>query len=239
MINKKKYFVILDTETANSVEQPLPYDIGWVICDRFGNIFEERSFVVAETFLDMKDVMKSAYYAEKIPQYWEDIKSGKRVIKPMWTIRKQLVEDMRKYNTKLVGAYNVGFDRRALNNLMRYVSKSWARWFFPFGTEYFDIWNIACSMLLNTRSYVKFALENGLVSDADNIQTSAECAYKFITGDVTFVEEHKGLEDVRIEVAVMASCYKTHKKIENSVNSACWRKVQRKRKELDLREVFA
>jgi hypothetical protein len=94
-------------------------------------------------------------------------------------------------------------------------------------------------MLLNTRSYVKFALENGLVSDADNIQTSAECAYKFITGDVTFVEEHKGLEDVRIEVAVMASCYKTHKKIENSVNSACWRKVQRKRKELDLREVFA
>lgn len=236
---KKKYFLVLDTETCNTVEQPLPYDIGWAICDRFGNIFEERSFVVAETFLDMKDVMKSAYYAEKIPQYWEDIKSGKRIIKPMWTIRKQLAEDMKKYDTKLVGAYNVGFDRRALNNLMRYVSKSWARWFFPFGTEYFDIWNMACSMLLNTRTYVKFALENGLVSDADNIQTSAECAYKFITKDVTFTEEHKGLEDVRIEVAVMASCYKTHKKIENSVNSACWRKVQRKRKELDLREVFA
>lgn len=236
---KKKYFIVLDTETCNTVEQPLPYDIGWVICDKWGHIFEERSFVVAETFLDMKDVMKSAYYAEKIPQYWEDIKSGKRIIKPMWTIRKQLVKDMQKYNTKLVGAYNVGFDRRALSNLMRYVSKSWARWFFPFGTEYFDIWNMSCSMLLNTRTYIKFALENGLVSDADNIQTSAECAYKFITKDVTFTEEHKGLEDVRIEVAVMASCYKTHKKIENSVNSACWRKVQRKRKELDLREVFA
>lgn len=234
----KKYFVVLDTETMNTVEQPLPYDIGWVICDRFGNIFEERSFVVAETFLDMKDVMKSAYYAEKIPQYWEDIKSGNRVIKPMWTIRRTLIDDMKKYNTKRVGAYNVGFDKRALNNLVRYTSKSWLRWFFPFGTEFFDIWNMACSMLLNTKTYIEFALKNGLVSEADNIQTSAECAYKFITKDTEFSEEHKGLEDVKIEVAVMASCYKTHKKIENSVNSACWRKVQRKRKEMDLRAVF-
>lgn len=235
---KKKYFVVLDTETMNTVEQPLPYDIGWVICDRFGNIFEERSFVVAETFLDMKDVMKSAYYAEKIPQYWEDIKSGNRVIKPMWTIRRTLIDDMKKYNTKRVGAYNIGFDKRALNNLVRYTSKSWLRWFFPFGTEFFDIWNMACSMLLNTKTYIEFALKNGLVSEADNIQTSAECAYKFITKDTEFSEEHKGLEDVKIEVAVMASCYKTHKKIENSVNSACWRKVQRKRKEMDLRAVF-
>ena len=145
---------------------------------------------------------------------------------------------MKKYDTKLVGAYNVGFDKRALNNLVRYTSKSWLRWFFPFGTEFFDIWNMACSMLLNTKTYIEFALKNGLVSEADNIQTSAECAYKFITKDTEFSEEHKGLEDVKIEVAVMASCYKTHKKIENSVNSACWRKVQRKRKEMDLRAVF-
>ena len=228
----KKYYVVLDTETCNTIEQPLPYDIGWAICDRYGNIFVERSFVVAETFLDMKDVMKSAYYAEKIPQYWDGIKSGERTIKPMFAIRKQLIEDMKTYNTKRIGAYNMGFDKRALNNLMRYISKSWMRWFFPFGTEFFDIWNFACSTVLNTKSYIDFALKNGLVSECDNIQTSAECAYKFITGDTEFCEEHKGLEDVRIEVAVLASCYKTHKKIENSVNSACWKKVQKKREKL-------
>ena len=235
----KKYYIVLDTETCNTVEQPLPYDLGWVVCDRYGNIYEERSFVIAETFLDMKDVMKSAYYADKIPQYWEDIKSGNRVIKHMWTVRKQLLADMKKYNTKRISAYNMAFDKRALNNLMRYVSKSWCRWFFPFGCEFTCIWNFACSTILNTKSYVDFALKNGLVSEADNILTSAECAYKFITKDTDFKEEHKGLEDVRIEVAVMASCYRTHKKIENNINSACWRKVQRKRKEMDLREVFA
>jgi hypothetical protein len=235
----KKYFVVIDTETCNTVEQPLPYDIGWAICDRYGNIEVERSFVVAETFLDMKDVMKSAYYAEKIPQYWDNIKNGLTIIKPMWAIRKQLLADMKEYNTKRVCAYNMGFDKRALNNLMRYHSKSWCRWFFPFGTEFYDIWNLACSTLLNTKSYIDFALKNGLVSDCDNIQTSAECAYKFITKNCEFEEEHKGLDDVRIEVAVMASCYRTHKKIENSINSACWRKVQRKRKEMELRQVFA
>ena len=234
----KKYFIVLDTETLNTVEQPIPYDIGWVVCDRDGNIYEERSFVVAETFCDMKDVMVSAYYAEKIPQYWEDIKCGNRAIKPMWTIRKQLIADMKKYNTNMIGAYNMGFDKRALNNLIRYTSKSWARWFFPYDTKYFDIWNFACSVLLNTKSYIDFAIENNLISEADNILTSAECAYKFITKDTEFREEHKGLEDVKIEVAIMAKCYKTHKKIKNNVNSACWRKVQRKRKEMDLRAVF-
>ena len=236
MSRQKNYYVVLDTETANSVEQPLPYDIGWVICDRDGNIYEERSFVVAETFIDMKDVMQSAYYAEKIPQYWEDIKAGTRLIRPMWTIRRQLLDDMTTYNTNRVGAYNMGFDKRALNNLIRYTSKSWARWFFPYNTEFFCIWNFACSVLLNTKSYIDFALTNGLVSDYGNIQTSAETAYKFITGDTEFKEEHKGLEDVKIEVAIMAKCYKTHKKIENNVNSACWRKVQNKRKEIDLRK---
>ena len=102
--------MVLDTETANSVEQPIPYDIGWAVCDRDGKIYEERSFVVAEIFCDMKDLMQSAYYAEKIPTYWEDIKAGTRLIKPMWAIRKLLLEDMKLYNTNRVGAYNMSFD---------------------------------------------------------------------------------------------------------------------------------
>lgn len=232
-MSRKKFFVVLDCETANSIEQPLPYDIGWAICDRDGNIYEERSFVVAEIFCDMKDVMQTAYYAEKLPRYWEDIKAGTRTIKPMWVIRKLLLEDMKLYNTNRVGAYNMSFDKRALNNLVRYTSKSWLRWFFPYGTEFFCIWNFACSTLLNTRGYINFALENGLVSEKNNIQTSAESAYKFITKNTDFAESHTGLEDVKIEVAIMARCYKTHKKIENSVNSACWQKVQKKRKAME------
>ena len=234
----EKKFLVVDTETCNTIEQPLPYDIGWVICDRYGQIYEERSFVVAETFCDMKDVMKNAYFAEKIPQYWEDIKNGTRTLATMWTIRKTMLEDMKFYNVKSVGAYNMGFDKRALNNLMRYVSKSWCRWWFPFGTEFFCIWAMACSVLLDRVDYIKFALQNGLVSEADNIQTSAECAFRYLTRSADFVESHTGLEDVKSEVKIMAECYKQHRKMEREINPSCWRIVQRKRKEFDLRAVF-
>lgn len=239
MSRQKEFYLVIDTETCNTIEQPLPYDIGYAICDRQGNIQVERSFVVAETFLDMKDTMKSAYFAEKIPQYWEDIKNGSREIKSVWKIRKQIFEDMKKYNVKKVGAYNMGFDKRALNNLMRYTTKSFCRWFFPFGTEFFCIWSMACQTLLNTTSYIKFAIENGFESECGNIQTSAETCYRFLTNSVNFAESHTGLEDVKIEIEIMTKCFNTHKKMDKKINSACWRLPQRKRKELDLRKVFA
>jgi len=239
MSRQKEYFIVLDCETCNTIEQPLPYDLGWCVCDRYGKIYERKSFVIAETFIDMKDVMQSAYYADKIPQYWDGIKDGSRKIARMWNIRKALIADIKKYNIKKIGAYNMAFDKRALNNLMRYVSKSWCRWFFPYGISFFCIWHCACELLLARKSYIDFALKNGLVSDADNIQTSAECAYKYITNNLDFKEEHKGVEDCEIEVAILAECYKQHKKMDMSINPSCWRTVQRKRKELELRQVFA
>lgn len=239
MSRKKEMYLVIDTETCNTVEQPLPYDIGYAICDRMGNIEIERSFVVAETFLDMKDTMKSAYFAEKIPQYWEDIKNGIREIKSIYKIRKQVAEDMKTYGVKKVGAYNMGFDKRALNNVMRYTTKSFCRWFFPFGTEFFCIWSMACQTLLNTTSYIKFALENGLESDKGNILTSAESCYQWLKNNIEFAENHTGLEDVRIEIEIMAKCFATHKAMDKKINSACWKIPQRKRKELDLRKAFA
>ena len=239
MARRKEMYLVIDTETANSIEQPLPYDIGYAVCDRFGHIVLERSFVVAEIFLDHKEMMKSAYFAEKIPHYWEDIKNGTREIKSIFNIRKQIKEDMKKYRIKKVGAYNMAFDKRALNNIIRYCSKSLIRWFFPFGTEFFCIWHLACQVLLNSTSYIKFALQNGLESEAGNIQTSAEACYKFLTNSVDFTEEHTGLEDVRIEIDIMAKCFSTHKKMDKNINTSCWRLPQRKRRELDLRKVFA
>ena len=239
MSRKKEMYLVIDTETANTIEQPLPYDIGYAICDRYGNIVIERSFIVAEIFLDHKEMMKSAYFAEKIPHYWEDIKNGTREIKSIFNIRKQIKADMKEWNVKKVGAYNMGFDKRALNNVIRYCSKSLIRWFFPFGTEYFCIWHMACQVVLNSTSYIKFALQNGFVSEKDNILTSAEVCYRFLTKQVNFIESHTGLEDVHIEVEIMAKCFSTHKKMDKKINSACWRLPQKKRKELDLRKVFS
>lgn len=237
-MSRKKFFLVLDTETCNTIEQPLPYDIGWAVCDRYGRIYARRSFVVSETFCDMADVMKSAYYVEKIPQYWDDIKVGRRKVAGMWDIRRKMREDIKFYKIRDIGAYNMAFDKRALNNLMRYVSKSWCRWWFPYGVEFFCIWNMACDVILNRKTYVDFANKNDLISEVGNISTSAENAYRYIKNAADFKESHTGLEDVEIEVQIMAECYRQKKKMDKKINPSCWRKVQRKAKEMDLREAF-
>lgn len=232
MSRRKEFFMVLDTETANSVNEPIPYDIGYAIADRHGNIALERSFVVAETFLDMKDVMDTAYYAEKIPNYWDDLKSGKRTMKSIFNIRKQMLADMKKYGVKKVGAYNMAFDRKALNNAIRYHSKSLIRWFFPYDTEYFCIWNMACQMILSTSTYIRFAEKNGFESEKGNLLTNAEVCYRYIKKEIDFVESHTGLEDVKIEIEIMKKCFDQHKKMDRSIKPACWRLPQKKRKEL-------
>lgn len=231
MSRRKEMYLVIDTETCNTVEQPLPYDIGFAICDRMGNIAEERSYVVAETFLDMKDTMKSAYFAEKIPQYWEDIKNGSREIKSIYKIRKEVKDLMNKYNVKKVGAYNMGFDKRALNNVMRYTTKSFCRWFFPFGTEFFCIWHLATQTLLQQKTFFKMAEKNDWFSEKGNLLTNAEVTYNYIKKMSDFKEEHKGLEDVRIEIEIMAHCFRQHKKMNTNINTSCWRLVQKAYKE--------
>ena len=224
--------LVIDTETANSVEQPLPYDVGYAIVNtETGEIYTEKSFVVAEIFFD-DELMKGAYFADKIPQYWEDIKAKKRVIKSICSIRREIKKDMQTYSVSKVGAYNMGFDNRATKNDVRFISGSMVRWFFPFGTEFFCIWNMACTSILNTADYVRFALDNGFVSEHNNIQTSAEIAYRFLKNNIDFSESHTGLEDVKIEIEIMLAVLRSNMEYNDRIYSACWQTVQRKRKEV-------
>ena len=230
--------LVIDTETTNGLEQPLPYDVGYAIVDTStGEILVKRSFVVAEIFFD-KALMKEAFFAEKIPQYWRDIKAKKRVIKPICKIRRFIKADMEEFNVKKVGAYNMGFDNRATRNDIRFISGSMVRWFFPYGTEFFCIWNMACTSILSTEEYVNFAIKNNFISESGNIQTGAEIVYKYITQNVDFVENHTGLEDVLIEIDIMMAVLKSKMDYHDRIYSACWRAVQRTRKQMELDETF-
>lgn len=234
-----KYVVVIDTETANTVEQPLPYDFGWAVLDtRSGEIVRKFSYVCAEIFLD-KQLMEQAYFAEKIPMYWEQIQSGQRKLKRLLNIRKELWNCLKTYDIHQICAYNMGFDKRASHNDVRYITSSLIRWFFPYNVEFVCIWHMACTSFLNTSDYINFATTHGFVSDAGNIQTSAEVAYRFLTNDPEFVESHTGLEDVEIECAILMNCLKTgDENMKYQPYSACWQNVQRKRKEMELCEAF-
>ncbi len=224
MDRRKKYLIGLDTETCNSFEtekgvdltQSLVYDIGWVVCDKKGNIYKTRSFVVAETFCGMSDIMKSAYYAEKIPKYWEDIKNGSRIISSFWNIRKTLLEDMKEYRINTVFAHNAGFDTRALNNTFRYLTCSKFRWFFPWNTEIWDTLKMARQTIGKQKSYISFCERHGYMTKhkTPRPRLTAEILYRYLSNNKDFIESHTGLEDVLIETKIMAHCLRQHKKME-------------------------
>ena len=52
-------YLVLDTETANSLDDPIVYDIGFAVIDATGHVYESHSYVIADFFLD-KELMASA-----------------------------------------------------------------------------------------------------------------------------------------------------------------------------------
>ena len=198
-------YIMLDTETTNSLDDPICYDVGFAVVDKEGAIYETHSFVVAEVFLN-EELMASAYFIEKVPQYWEDIKKGTRKLAKFNTIRKVLAETMKKYNTNIVIAHNARFDYRSTAKTQRYLTKSKYRYFLPYGTEIWDTLKMAREVLKNDVDYDNFCYDNNYVTKRGCKRFTAEILYRFFTGDNDFVESQTGLEDVTIEKVIFAEC---------------------------------
>ena len=234
-INKsRKYYLVLDTETANMINDPLVYDLGYIIIDKQGRVYKSASFIVSDIFVEKKELMNSCYYAEKLPMYYDDIKVGKRKVVNLYTARKTLLDDIKAFNVEAVLAYNAGFDRRALNTTQRYETKSKYRYFIPYDVPIWCIWNIACHSICNTKEYIEWCLNNGFVSARGNIKTSAEVVFAYIADNPNFCEDHTALEDAIIEAAIFAKCVKKFgiTKLEKKINCGCWRIPQKTAKEL-------
>ena len=230
MDKRIRYLIGLDTETCNGLvdgdkldlSQSLVYDIGWVVTDRRGNIYRERSFVIYETFVGMKDVMSSAYYAEKIPNYWDEIQNGQRKLARFFTVYRTFLADMKEFSVNTVFAHNARFDLNALNNTIRYISKSNRRYFFPYNTEIWDTLKMARQTIGRQKSYRNWCFRNNYVTKhrSPQVRLTAEILYRYITGCDEFVESHTGLEDVRIETKILVQCFRQHKKMDKRLFAA-------------------
>lgn len=218
---KKKLKIVIDCETApcdKTIEEVTPvnmlaYDIGWIIVDKKGNVYAQRSFVNADVFLDEKELMQSAYYADKIPEYWKDIKAGTRTLTSFYNIVKTFREDVKQYKIEQVYAHNMRFDYGALNNTERWLTKSKYRYFFPYDVEICDTLKLARQLIATMPTYKRYCERNGYMTKNKQPRLTAEIIYRFISGEEDFEEEHKGLDDCLIEKEILAYCYRKHKKM--------------------------
>ncbi len=235
-MSAKKYYLVLDVETANSTDDALVYDLGYVVCDKKGNIYEADSFIVSDIFFEEADLMQSAYYAKKIPTYLEGIKNRAFNVVTFKQAREKLLNAIKNYKVEAVCAYNANFDYTALNTTQRWLTKSKYRYFLPYGIKVYCIWHMACQLICTQKNYIRFCLENGFVSPSGNIKTSAETVYAYMTNNADYDENHTGLEDVLIETKILAKCFAQHKRVEKNINRFCWRIPQAKAKEVAKEE---
>ena len=201
MIDNETLFLVLDTETTNTIDDPFAYDVGFAVVKANGEVLETHSYVVADIFLD-KDLMSSAYFADKIPQYWEEIKSGKRTLRRFKTIKSILRDVVCQYGIRYVCAYNCAFDVRSGNYTQRYLTSSKYRYFYPYGTQFMDILKLAREVLKSDENYKIFCKNNGYVTEKGQNRYTAEIVYRYLF-DADFVEEHTGLADCLIEAQIM------------------------------------
>lgn len=199
--------IVLDTETANTLEEPIMYDIGWAILDDNDNIIATRSFVVAEIFLD-KELMSSAYFADKIPQYWKEIKLKIRKLAKLSTIIYAFRKDCKNFNITEVYAHNAFFDCTATNLTNRYITCSKHRYFLPYGVKFFDTLKMSKKAFCNDEMYQKFCDENNYKTKNGKNRFTAEILYRFMSGKNDFEEKHTGLEDVLIEAQILKECHR-------------------------------
>lgn len=219
--NRKNYYIVLDTEACNTntdkrMSSSLVYDLGYAIIDKEGNVYKTRNLVIKDIYRDEEELMKSAYYADKLPQYEEELEDGTRKMVTLYTAKKLLMDDCKEYDVKAIVAHHGDFDCRALNNTVRYLTGSKVRYFYPYGVALWDSEKMAKSTICKQKTYIKFCKENGYMTKhkTPQVRATAEILYRYITGNDTFIEKHTGLEDVMIEKEIFTKCIRQHKKMK-------------------------
>lgn len=226
-MSKRELVLVVDVETCGNKVKKV-YDLGYAVVERTtGIIVESDSLVIGEVFYGMAREMRSAYYAEKLPQYRAGIKVGKWNVVSIFAAQAYMREVCERYNIRKVYAYNCAFDRDALNSTMRVLTDSDTAIFFPRRVIFCDIWHMACQVIMTQVGYREFANTHGWITEVGNLRTSAEACYAFISGTPNFEEEHTGLADVMIEIEIMVTAIKKKKRMSEEIWRACWKIPQR------------
>lgn len=213
-LTSQSRIMIIDTETTNSLDDPVVYDVGFEVFDLEGNTYESCSMINTEVFNDPA-LMSTAYYADKIPQYMDRVLTGQSVMIPWKSIKTTIKNSIIRNNCEVVCAHNARFDSHALNLTQRYITTSKWRYFLPYGTsQWWDTLRMAREILKNNADYRQFCLDNGYVTSRNVNRYTAEVIYRFLTGKNDFNEAHMGLDDVRIEKEIFLYCIRQNPEID-------------------------
>ncbi len=219
---KKQYFAIIDTETTmeNTVA-----DLGIIICDRQGKIFNSCSVLVKdhygkfELFHDKNanDIWGYGGLQKRNEAYVNMLNSGSRMLASINAVNNWIQQAIGKYNPELT-AYNLAFDKDKCAKTGIDLSGF---------TNSFCLWQAAIGNICNKKQYKQFALENhGFTNRTElgnmSIRTNAEMVCGFVTGNL-IDEPHTAIEDARdFELPILVEILKK-KNWRDNITPFNWR----------------
>lgn len=213
MKTKTEKFIVLDVEGYSTAR---PYNIGYIIADKYGTIYVKRSFALTACIWENIVSMIASRQAEEmtkanVEEILKDVEkpriSRKYKITSIDSFKKRFKKDVEKFKVKRLFAYNVNFDKGSLRRL--FGEKD----FQTLNLEYCDIISGIVQTRLITEKYIRYCIDNGYITEKGNIQTKAEVVYRYLTNSPDFTEEHTGLSDCLIEYEILLTAFNAHKKI--------------------------
>ena len=222
---------VIDTETATLWGEV--FDFGMVIINSKGTEITRYDAIVKEVYDDVRK-MEKAFYFNKVDSFYEPNLRCKRMVKKSWrTICIEVSALCAKHRVSIVSAYNLAFDRRVIKATNeKYNGFS----MFPKGTKELCLWKFACETELQSSDFEELAVKMDWVSDAGNLRTNAEVAYKFMTGNLQFSESHTALDDALIELDLLKLLMEKHKELPFGVGGATWQLVNSDKEKVKARK---
>lgn len=236
---KSKKFIILDSETVGLADRAFIYDVAYIIATR-KRIILERNFIIREIITSPKKMLGAFYnedwrehFAGKIfSHYIPRLADGTLKIYSWRDFTAQMREDMHTHDVQVFTAYNLAFDTGALSKTQQAICDGGK--ILDSGPTLLDLWLFACVAVCDTNLYHDIAWsqgkERGWITPSNNVRTTAEKVYAFLSGDLNFIEAHTAIADARIETEILQRLLARKQTIPYGIiEHMPWRRAQKKR----------
>ena len=193
--------LIFDTETTN-LEKPFCYNIGYAIFNTdAAEIVLKKEYVVEQVWHNPM-LFTTAYYADKRDIYVGRMRSRQCRMDKFGYITQAMYRDIKEYDIQHAFAYNSSFDEKVFA-----FNCDWFKCINPLEMiQVHDIRGHVHKKIAFTESYKNFCEERELFTDTGNYTTTAEAVYRYVSGEVDFIEEHTALADALIELEILRYC---------------------------------
>lgn len=235
-LKKSNTYLLVDVETCN--DKRIIMELSFLVINKLFGKKQERCYIIKEVW-ENEEYRNGKYAIEKLAHWQEMIDKGQAQVVSIYKLYGIINRTIIDKQVNIFSAYNVAFDFNAIEKTYhRYgidKRKDYKQTNKLLGLEKLCLWEYARKIYC-TKSYVKWALENGKLTPKSKIKSSAESLYQYLVENQNFEETHFGIEDLQIEYTIFtASIIQNALDRNNSVilnKNGNWRTVESFKDEL-------